>query len=110
MRRKPELMQFEIGTSTSRYLPARGTAGLARSLVSGNSREPWPPPMMTERTLLTLMDWRMLCNIDPIARAIYCLPQPQGKQRIPDYSTSPSAPCARCRAQTRRDDAAECAP
>src|SRR5690606_5926133 len=43
----PELMQLEIGTSTSRYLPARGTAGLARSLVSGKSRVPAPPPMMT---------------------------------------------------------------
>ena len=32
-----------------------GTAGLARSWVSGNRRVPCPPPMMTERTLLTLM-------------------------------------------------------
>ena len=54
MRRNPELMQLEMGMSTSRYLPASGTAGLARSLVSGNNREPWPPPMMTESTLLTL--------------------------------------------------------
>src|ERR1700679_3609902 len=51
-------MQWEIGMSTSRYLPASGTAGLARSLVSGNRRVPWPPPMMTERTLLELTDWR----------------------------------------------------
>ena len=60
MRRKPELMQFEIGMSTSRYLPASGTAGLARSLVSGNRREPCPPPMMTQSTLLVLVDWRVL--------------------------------------------------
>jgi hypothetical protein len=31
----PELMQLEMGTSTRRYLPARGTAGLARWAVSG---------------------------------------------------------------------------
>src|ERR1044071_1163709 len=57
-------MQFEIGMSTSRYLPARGTAGFARSLVSGNRRVPWPPPMMTERTLLVLTDCRPVCDID----------------------------------------------
>src|SRR5215831_11727080 len=57
-RRKPELMQLEIGMSTIRYLPASGTAGLARSLVSGNKRVPWPPPIMTESTLLVLIDIR----------------------------------------------------
>ena len=56
-------MQLEIGMSTSRYLPASGTAGLARSLVSGNRRVPCPPPMMTERTLLVLMVWRPVCDI-----------------------------------------------
>ena len=49
-------MQFEIGMSTMRYLPASGTAGFARSLVSGKSRVPAPPPMMTERTLLVFGD------------------------------------------------------
>ncbi len=39
-------MQFETGISTMRYLPASGTAGLERSLVSGKSRVPAPPPMM----------------------------------------------------------------
>jgi hypothetical protein len=38
-----------MGMSTKRYLPASGTAGLARSLVKGNSRVPAPPPMMMER-------------------------------------------------------------
>src|SRR5690606_31244925 len=40
-------MQFEIGTSTRRYFPASGTAGLARSLVRGKSRVPAPPPRIT---------------------------------------------------------------
>src|ERR1700751_380530 len=35
--------------STKRYLPASGTAGLARSLVKGNNRVPAPPPMMIAR-------------------------------------------------------------
>src|ERR1700690_491703 len=78
-------MQFEIGMSTSRYLPASGTAGFARSLVSGNRRVPWPPPMMTERTLLTLIDWRPLCKKKRISPAIYCQPQPQGKPRMPIF-------------------------
>jgi hypothetical protein len=38
--------------------------------------------MMTERTLLTLIDWRMLCNINRTAQALYCQPWLQGKQRI----------------------------
>jgi hypothetical protein len=35
MRVMPELMLVEIGTSIRRYRPARGTAGFARSFVSG---------------------------------------------------------------------------
>ena len=49
-------MQLEIGMSTIRYFPASGTAGFARSFVSGNNRVPCPPPMMTVSTLLVLMD------------------------------------------------------
>src|SRR6266404_4273110 len=63
MRRRFELMQFEIGMSTSRYLLASGTAGLARSRVSGNRRVPCPPPMMMERTLLVLADMRVPFDI-----------------------------------------------
>src|SRR6185503_14275941 len=33
-----------IGTSISRKRPPTGTAGLARVLVSGQRRLPWPPP------------------------------------------------------------------
>src|SRR4051794_39793420 len=66
MRRRPELMQFEIGMSTMRYLPASGTAGLARSLVSGNKRVPCPPPIMTESTLLVLIVCRPVCDITKI--------------------------------------------
>ncbi len=50
MRWISELMQLLMGMSIRRYLPAMGTAGLERSLVSGYSREPRPPPMMTPRT------------------------------------------------------------
>src|SRR5258705_13997144 len=56
-------MQLEMGISTRRYLPASGTAGLARSLVKGNSRVPCPPPMITESTLLVLTDWRPVYDI-----------------------------------------------
>src|SRR5688572_25486892 len=38
--------QLLIGTSISRYLPPIGTAGFERVAVSGNSRDPWPPPRM----------------------------------------------------------------
>src|ERR1051325_999386 len=56
-------MQLEIGMSTMRYLPASGTAGLARSFVSGNNRVPCPPPMMTDSTLLVLTDGRPVRDI-----------------------------------------------
>src|SRR5258705_3234014 len=39
-----------MGMSISRYLPAIGTAGLERCSVSGNRRDPRPPPRMTLRT------------------------------------------------------------
>ena len=38
----PELMQLLMGMSMRRYFPAMGTAGLARSLVSGYRRVPCP--------------------------------------------------------------------
>jgi len=44
-------MQLLTGMSTNRYFPANGTAGFDRSLVSGKSREPAPPPMMMESVL-----------------------------------------------------------
>src|ERR1039457_6447206 len=68
-------MQFEIGMSTSRYLPASGTAGLERSFVSGNSRVPWPPPMMTQRTALVLSDWRPVCDISQMLRECNVVPR-----------------------------------
>src|SRR5258708_29762603 len=47
MRKTSELMQFEMGTSTSRYFPPSGTAGFERSRVSGCRRLPAPPPRIT---------------------------------------------------------------
>src|SRR5919112_2709145 len=47
MRSMSELMQFEMGMSTSLYLPPSGTAGFERCKVSGDSRVPAPPPSMT---------------------------------------------------------------
>src|SRR5437868_5358560 len=49
MRRMSELMQFEMGTSTSRYFPPKGTAGFERVSVSGERRVPAPPPRITAR-------------------------------------------------------------
>src|SRR6056297_3165696 len=48
MRFSSLLMQLLIGISISRYLAAKGTAGLSRILVSGNSRVPRPPPRIRE--------------------------------------------------------------
>ncbi len=42
MRRSPLLMQLDRVKSMMRYSPPNGTAGLARSRVSGSSRVPRP--------------------------------------------------------------------
>src|SRR5262249_19733142 len=59
-RRRPEFRQLLIGISTSRYLPPSGTAGLARSLVSGKSLVPAPPPM----TIARVFCWRRAISIN----------------------------------------------
>src|SRR2546423_15678445 len=51
MRMTSDLMQFEMGTSTRRYLPPSGTAGFDRSRVKGCSRLPAPPPRITANKL-----------------------------------------------------------
>src|SRR5579859_431348 len=47
-----ELTQLLRAKSMMRYLPANGTAGLARFCESRLSRSPWPPARMTASTLL----------------------------------------------------------
>src|SRR5947208_2166306 len=47
MRRRFELMQFERVMSMMRERAPKGTAGLARSRVSGQRRSPWPPARST---------------------------------------------------------------
>src|SRR5262245_22224740 len=47
----PELTQLDSVKSMIRYLPANGTAGLARFSVSTPRREPSPPARMTARAL-----------------------------------------------------------
>src|SRR6266478_4970089 len=46
-RRRSELMQLESVMSMMRYSPPNGTAGLARSRVSGHNRSPCPPASST---------------------------------------------------------------
>ena len=55
MRVIPEFRQLEMGMSTSRYLPAMGTAGLDRLAVNGNNLVPAPPPSITESICLLMV-------------------------------------------------------
>src|SRR5438309_11229142 len=48
----PELTQLLKAKSMMRYLPANGTAGLARFWERRLNRSPWPPARMTANTLL----------------------------------------------------------
>src|SRR5580693_10563031 len=50
IRRRPALTRLDRAKSTSRYRPPNGTAGLARSAVSGASRLPAPPARTIART------------------------------------------------------------
>src|SRR5438067_1235739 len=50
MRFRPLFRQLLIGISIRRYLPATGTAGSLRCLVSGKKRAPRPPPRIRLRT------------------------------------------------------------
>ena len=95
-------MQFEIGMSTKRYLPASGTAGFARSFVSGNNLVPCPPPMITESTLLVFTDCLPVCDIKSLF-ADACDKYRTGAQRLAsrfqNYRTSTRAECTvnRCK-------------
>src|ERR1035438_2701982 len=46
----PELTRLDRTKSTMRYWPPNGTAGLARSFVSGYRRVPLPPASTNDRT------------------------------------------------------------
>jgi hypothetical protein len=48
----PEFIQFEMGISTKRYLPAMGTAGLLLLAVRGYKRVPAPPPRIMASVFL----------------------------------------------------------
>ena len=48
--RRPELTKFDSTMSMMRYRPPKGTAGLARSAVSGPRRRPSPPARIITRT------------------------------------------------------------
>src|SRR5262245_57959413 len=54
MRRKSLLRQLESVKSIMRYRPQNGTAGLARSRVSGSRRVPLPPARMTANTFFMM--------------------------------------------------------
>src|SRR6266498_2277761 len=54
----PEFTQFDNGKSMMRYLPAKGTAGLARLAVSTPNREPSPPARMTARIFIIHLNLR----------------------------------------------------
>src|SRR5258708_1280245 len=60
--RNPELMKLLMTKSMIRYRPPNGTAGLARSRVSGYSRSPIPPARIMVRTLRRARDPYMGCR------------------------------------------------
>ena len=80
MPRRPEFRQLLIGISTRRYFPPSGTAGLARSLVSGKRRDPAPPPMMMARVVdlkedegWTVIAVASLISVDEIVTLHLCV-------------------------------------
>jgi hypothetical protein len=59
MRLMFELIQLLMGISTNLYLPAMGTAGFERLAVNGYNRVPAPPPNITAKTDVEMLniDW-----------------------------------------------------
>ena len=70
MRRMSACRQPLIGTSMSRYLPPIGTAGFDRVAVSGNSRDPCPPPRMMASVSLDFTPLQAISK--PISAALPC--------------------------------------
>src|ERR1039458_1460360 len=70
----PELTKLLRTKSMIRYLPPKGTAGLARSRVSGKSRVPLPPASTTPKT----RGCRVLCTAkeDSRSRIVFSGNQP----------------------------------
>src|SRR5688572_25878450 len=83
---KPLLMQFDSGMSIRRYLPASGTAGLLRYLVSGYRRVPRPPPSTREMTFCILnSQWRFAGRRHVVAGS-----EAAAKWESPTYAPPPS--------------------
>src|ERR1700682_5503202 len=52
--KKPAFTRLDRAKTIRRYVPPNGTAGLARSAVSGNNRLPSPPARTMARTRIVL--------------------------------------------------------
>src|SRR3989440_8145548 len=91
----PELTQLLRVKSMMRYLPANGTAGLARFCERRLNRSPWPPARIIASTLLIaqliLSAWskvlaiidrkstRLNSSHDQISYAVFCLKKKKNK-------------------------------
>src|SRR5215207_622542 len=63
MRSTPAFTRFDRAKSISRYSPAKGTAGLARSAVSGARRLPSPPASTMPITLGSAMSFLQIRHV-----------------------------------------------
>ena len=63
-------MQLLTGISIKRYLPARGTAGLARSFVRGYRRVPAPPPKIIPSTFFTVTSLNCFLTTDRLPTTV----------------------------------------
>src|ERR1700682_1104849 len=68
--KKPALTILESAKSMRRYVPPKGTAGLARSAVSGNNRLPSPPARTMARTRMVLPSLVSECEIEKLRASV----------------------------------------
>ena len=88
----PELIQLEIGTSMSRYFPARGTAGFDRRYVRGKRRVPAPPPNITASTSFIFLDDCSSSVFRPLPPAsVVCLKYTHRQLHLRHYHVAISA-------------------
>src|SRR3954468_4651188 len=91
IRSTPAFTRFDREKSISRYSPANGTAGLARSAVSGASRLPSPPASTIPITLASAMSFLHILGGGQRVTQVTC-GEPNGVPAV-DSGGPPSCGC-----------------
>src|ERR1700737_2811552 len=85
----PEFTQLDSVKSMMRYLPANGTAGLARCADRTLSRSPCPPARMMAATFRTAMAFQVYCAAARTPRRKITAPRARPRAHARTAATDP---------------------